>query len=282
MISNELLEKVIYISNQEKLINENLIEEVALYIINQADSGTQNNFNGIDFSYRLKGQQLAYFDNETKVIGFDLQKIYLYLSNFLSSKLYSNLSILQILLHELEHVKEKSKLLENSLESKLINYSSLENIYKECALKFHFDLENKNDIKKFLIKVNKYYLSIWETIPNERLAEINSSKNLLYSIYNYPKFKTEYSDAFDFFNEYYQKSCYMGYSLKNMRSPIFTYISKIKKALKEENKYLEVLNYINYAKKGDYTLEEKLMYGLPVFKQKIKESKKHITKSYNL
>lgn len=278
MISNELLEKIIHLSNQDKLIDENLIEMVALYIISKTDSITQNNFYGIDFSYKGKYQQLAYFNIDTRVIEMDLQKIYLYVRNFTSSKLYSNLSILQILLHEIEHVKENSKILENSLESFLIKSSSLKNIYNECVLKFNSGLDNKSDKEKFLIKINKYYLSIWETIPNERLAEINSCKVLLSSIYNYPQFKTEYFDVFNFFYEYYLKSCCMGYNLKNMKPPIFIYISKIKNVLNKENIYLETLNYINCIINSNYALEEKFMYGLPVSKQEIKEVKKYINR----
>ena len=49
MISNELMEEIIYLSSKGKILDKKIILKIALSILNSLDDYTINKFNGITF-----------------------------------------------------------------------------------------------------------------------------------------------------------------------------------------------------------------------------------------
>ena len=110
---------------------------------------------------------------------------YYYLFNSLERLMFKNLLIVQIILHELEHVYQ-NKLCDNrhdnSIYFKLINASfllekSLNNweIFKAIST----GKIDENDLSALLSKYKNLYQQYYKVNPSERLAQINSYKTIV-------------------------------------------------------------------------------------------------------
>ena len=122
MVSNELLEQIIYLSSKNILIDENLIVKVVLDQINKADYITQYIFSKIVFD-RIREKDVMCLCNTIKgIIVVDLNKLYKY-HRKIEDTLYINLQIIRYVLHELEHLKEVYKSTKDDITKLLIDLS---------------------------------------------------------------------------------------------------------------------------------------------------------------
>ena len=226
MISDELIEEIIYTSLKGKYLNKLQILKIACDVIEKLENSTKYNFSGIDFSITSWGDKaFAETSIEEGKINFDLNNIKIALmrdkyENYISY-LSKNIYIISILFHEIEHLREPYKILTNPLDRKLLNYN-INYIYYE------YDLINPKCKVITNKKIMNFYLKNWDYVPAERIAEIDSKSRLFYSFKKYPGFT-----RFNEYNYLIFELCnaeLLGYNKeKNISSPLVKYMHLIKR-----------------------------------------------------
>lgn len=259
MINQELMDEIIYISLKNQYINKELIEKIVLDIIDNCDKLTQNLFGGIYFGKPSLNFFIAEADENNRIIANYEEMVKQ--GNLASYKSYleRNLKIIAYLLHEIEHLKENSKLRKNTFESDIIRLGNLEYIFERIFKRISEKVDNykKSEILT-LKKYEKFYEKQWTFIPIERIAETKARETILNSLINYngfiEKFFTEYKNL----TKYYINSLKMGYELgeyNKCMSPMFRFFKSLE--------CMNDLDYIiNIAPK--LTSQDKMMYGLPI------------------
>ena len=250
MISEELLEEIIELSKNNKLIDKSLITRIIIDIICKSDEITQNSFNKIVFSKINWKNVLCTCNLNSGIIKVDYDKCVSGLikknkhdNNFI---LKYNLEFIRYILHEIEHLKESYKMTKYNVESVLIYLSSLSLL-----------LSNKGSINKNI------YLKLYDIIPAERIADVESYKLLLNSIYNFHDFEKQYEEVVNYIYRNYVFEYYKGYKkFSHDTSPFIIYLTEISNRgilSIDDLKPLEEL-----CNKENLTIEEKMKYGLPV------------------
>lgn len=249
MISNKLIEEIIYISSKNKFIDKEMVLKILIDSMKEDDDIVKRRLNGLTFNRVDSG--VASCDKKRGIIVVDIYKIYNQKNSneyvYLSILSY-NLFIVQCILHELQHLKEFYQKNENDFESLLIKYSSSEFLY--------YNIKNDQE------KRNLFYKKVYKLIPNERLANINSSEALLQSLNNYPNFSLNYLDSLLFINNLHIDYFKIGYILqKNYQYnfPLYEYLNVIGIDLKTINYILEIVNEFN-----DIDSKTKMKYGLQI------------------
>jgi len=254
MISKELMDEVIALSKENKMIDKKLVQKIVTYVVSKLDYKTKNNFRGVVFTtnkkflgYTIPKHGIIIFDLES--FGMELEEIDEIDEN--ATMLDKNLYLVGIILHEIEHLKEPN-VPSKSFESKLIKISN-----------------SKLDPEKTKIRGNTYY-----TNPSEKLAFAKSIRNLLTILNNYPNFKEEYFDSYVFINNLYIENLKLGYEKQwggGYNTPLFDFLIDI-----AQLSHLKSLK-IKLVKKGEYkkidrcSLERKFMYGLPIKEEDMEE-----------
>ena len=276
MINNQLLDEIIYYSLKDEYISKELIEKIVEYAISQTDEYTKNKFNNLIFeSIEWKGKAVCTCELTLGNIRVDYDKlIYQYKHSKTLTHLASNLDMIGELFHEINHLREESKMKTLNLESLLLSYSSFEifDLLVEDKLKLIKKIltESLYD-KKFIKAREELYLSIYEKVPSERFASINALKEVFSGICNYDNFQNKYSDAFEFINNAYLCKYYMGYEKirKNsncFNSPLLDYLNFIKMPdlLSCYDFFSTDINELLKKSSKEFTIEERMFYGFPV------------------
>ena len=263
MISLELLEEIILKSNKSIYIDKDLLERIITDVIEKEDYVTKKNFNGVVFKRINRKNVGCCYNTDSKKISIDYDKILK--KNFWNDCLINNLEIVQSMLHEIQHVKETSKLQTKNIESYLIRLSDLKVIE-------NMSLNELKTIKRFVTesffnklydkKYKQIYIKLFDLIPGERIAEIDAYKYLLDSLLEYPNFKNEHHDAMEYlYSIYFGKNlfCYK-LNRKKFRIPLLEYIKYINYFSKDEQDLL----YKKLIKRSDLeslSVEDKIKYG---------------------
>lgn len=259
MINQELMDEIIYISLKSQYINKELIERIVLDIIDDCDKLTQNLFGGIYFGKTSLDFFIAEADENNRIIANYEEMIKQGEIASHQSYLERNLKIIAYLLHEIEHLKEDSKLRKNTFESDIIRLGNLEYIFEQIFKKISEKVDNykKTEILT-LKKYEKFYENQWAFIPIERIAESKARETILNSLINYDGFVENFFSEYKNLTKYYIDSLKMGYELgeySKCKSPIFQFFESLE--------CIKDLDYImNIAPK--LTSQNKMMYGLPI------------------
>lgn len=259
MINQKLMDEIIYISLKNQYINKELIEEIVLDVIDNCDKLTQNLFGGIYFGKPSLDFFIAEADENNRIIANYEEMINQGNIANHQSYLERNLKIIAYLLHEIEHLKEDSKLQKNTFESDMIKLGNLEYIFEQILKK---NLEKTDNYKiaevKTLKKYEKFYEKKWSFIPIERIAEAKARETILNSITTYDGFCEKFFIEYKNLTKYYINSLKMGYELGEYgkyKSPIFNFFKSLE--------CMSDLDYIiNISPK--LTSQDKMMYGLPI------------------
>lgn len=250
MISNELLEEIIFLSKQDKLIGRRLIRKIVLQVISSLDQRIKDNFTGISCKKRI--ESFAETNIDDGFITINLNLCYSDLNNKNTTTLNKNLWLATTLLHEIEHLKEPYKIEQDNLEGKLINISNY-----VCNTNLRNELYYKD--------------------PSEKIAYALSVKYLLESLKKYPNFKKEHFKEFKSINDEYITKLQFGYKKHGN--------TKYNSSLIDFMSILKILNHLdqigfklvksNEQKNIDrLNLEQKFMYGLPVTDEEVKKLNK--------
>ncbi|MGM9878491.1 MAG: hypothetical protein ACI31R_00450 [Bacilli bacterium] len=208
---------------------------------------------------QIRSKKLASYSNYTKTITIYSNVIDLMIQNInnqlkinddLTKNLYINLSILQVIMHEVEHANQE----------KII--------------------DTTNNLESFILKLSELVpenSTLYECTPEERLAEIKSYKEILslISIFNSkPKQINELIEI-----DSLQRSL-RGYHYENqiVTTPLMTYFEKGNKP-----ELLAPLS-INDNKEriiSIYNLEDRFKYGLPIMTEEYISSMSALVKAIN-
>ena len=279
MISNDLIEEVLYLSSKGKILDKKIILKIVSKLLSSLDDNTASKFNGVLFSDKKHIDKKSY-------AGFNKRdgKIILYLDeinrrNF-KTILDKNLIILESLMHEFKHLEEEYKLSKQDFESLIIAASNNEVIYDSLFHKNGLNIDKvlPNRIKELLFI--KYYFKIYNLIPTESIADIEANSNLLKSLDKYPKFSKAHTFEYDSLKERLFDSYFMGYkySSDGYNIPLVDYFRIVDNVdtLKIFNFYGDSkLNFMNKARKI-FKLEDRFKYGLPIDDEDKKQLSKKI------
>lgn len=248
--------KIIYDKSiNNEIIDINDIEKILVLIINKKQ--LNNYVLNIDVQ-PVRSNNLASYSNYSKKITIFSQTIELMLDNIqynvlnindFEKTLYKNLSLIQVILHEVEHAnQEKMLYVENTFEAFIIRMA--------CT------------VGSF------YFNNLYEYCPQERLAEIKSYKELIF-LTSYIKNKL---DKLPLFLEMDELQRFLrGYHYKNdkISSPLITFFKQGKKEF--------VLESFDWYRMGSFDsfyiqhdLEERFYYGLPISLDEYSNSMKNL------
>lgn len=283
MISDELLEEVIHVSLRDEIIDQDLLIKIIDNIIGNCEQSTKSKFNGVEIfkEYRKEKKTNAEYLDEDKIIRvfyLNIAKNGINIRNL--SVFQTNLYMIQVILHEIEHLKADTIELKDDFEGKLLLYSSP---------KFIWDLlsDNLNDfikkykknklVEKYLInKYNKFTCRTWELCPDEKMAEANSTKILLDVATGYHNFDKKYSEEYQYLKKEYVRGlatgyCYLG-DTELYNVPLLEYLDELNNI--DVFGKVDPLIYNELENTENYTLEEKMKYGLSLEEGSIKVLKK--------
>ena len=207
-------------------------------------------------SYSSKKRNITVYIKTINEMIKNIEENILNVSN-LEKTLYKNLSILQIILHEVEHVKQEKKLyLGSNLETFILRISRL--IYSK-------------DIEK-----------LYEYSPNERFAEIKSFEQIIKLLY---ELKSNIENLQNILSIEKLQRLLRGYHYSNysVNSPLITYFKlgnneKLLSSFEWYNiKYEVTINKVVSL----YSLNERLKYGFPITTNEYKENMKFLVLSLN-
>ena len=253
--------KIIYDKSiDNKIIDIKDIDKILELLI--IDSQLNNYILNIDIQ-PIRSNNLASYSNYSKKITIYSQTIELMLKNIennllttnvFEKMLYKNLSLLQILLHEIEHANQtKIAYTENTLEAFIIRMA-----YTVC---------------------DSYFESLYEYSPQERLAEIKSYRKII-SLISYIKNKLE---TLPLILETEKLQRYLrGYHYSNGKviCPFITFFTTGKKEQ-------ILLSFEWYSKQSldlvykEYNLNERFNYGFPISLEEYSNSMKRLVLALN-
>ena len=172
-----MLEEIINISNNFRLIDKDTIMKIARYEISKLDENTKKNFKYFLF---VKNTCFGGMTNPSKgIILIDLENCYADVNSMKKlSILEKNLYIVSVVLHEIEHLKEENKIEEENIEGNLIYISDFISNYE----------------KGRIVEDN------YDNNPCEKIAFAKSWKKILYIANKYPNFRENYFDAYKYIN----------------------------------------------------------------------------------
>lgn len=271
MISNKLIEEVLLISSNNKIIDKSLIERIILEQIEQADAFTRCCFNGIEFRRILN----AYCTTSYGSIQIDYERFQEYFGiNYTGKRDYLkfNFIIIFTILHEIEHLKESFKIQNNTgIEALLLTISQFKFIHDIKCRGIAVDAETINDVAKLSYDA---YNKAYDVHPGEKIADIDAALLLLRSVENYPNFKEDYPTNYARLLkqplEYLGKG-YVKYA-NSFNVPLVDYVSIIgcEEVLVMLDIYSsDILTFLNQAR-AEYDAETRMRYGLPIVEEDIK------------
>jgi len=268
MISNELLEEIIYLSSKDKYISKELMLNIILNVIDKLDNSARSKFNDVVFSKINLKWCAASWSNETGIMELDYRTIikdckYLGEGNILTS----NLLALIYPLHEIQHMNENYKITTNTLESDLIKLGTIESIYSLFKEKYSENKANKQYVKF----INQYS----DIMPTEKIAEVDAYRTLLDSLKNYPEFPINYIDSYEDLIYEYFCSLIIGYNDFYTNTPVSDYLSRLREIGYEEKiideNLISKLNSIS-------SIEDRLKYGAKVSNEEVENVRQKILK----
>ena len=166
---------------------------------------------------------------------------------------FINFNLLHIILHEIEHVKnEKKIILNNDLESKIIN-TEIQCLINDRNIEgYEKDKKKFNEMEKAMEIYNKYYIYS----PQERIAEINSYTEV-HKLTEQGKYFIPHTNKIMELLIY--RSLLKGYEKDRMYCPTMYYLEKICK--KDEYKDLPIYN------KDKNKMEKRVLMQYPFYKR---------------
>lgn len=188
MINNELIEELLKISKQNKIIDKEFIKKIISSIIEKLNYESKSKFNGVVFINMDWDCALATFNKYTNEIEIDYNKAVKHFKDLLNDDYFKiNLEFIHCILHEIQHLDEYYKLTQNDIQAKILNVGTGEFIYSYLRYKNKQVYGTKNEIDYYTKKdYYDFYLKYWVLIPSERIADYGAATILKNSLDKYP------------------------------------------------------------------------------------------------
>ena len=248
MISNELLDEIIQISKKGKLIDRMFICKLVIEIISNTDKITQNRFRV--FRFCDCKDFFGKTDPDAGEILLSLNECYKFANMIKIPILEKNIFIINIILHEVEHLKEYSKEQKNGIEGKLIYISNFTDSYSDSKA-----------------NLDKYF-----TNPSEKIAKAQSWKELIKIVNKYPNFNFDYEGTYNYINNMYIECLKQGYEKigkDKYNFPLIDFLKFINRLSLGSEIFKLVPKSSNIS--NNISLEKRFMYGFKITKEDMKE-----------
>ena len=248
MISNELLNEIIEISEKGQLLDSKMIRKIVKEVVSNIDRYSRNLFGPLRF------KQSKVFNAETNIstgeMRFCLENCYKDINAIKDATvLEKNLHLLGTILHEVEHLQEQYKLRKGKIEGKLINVSNYQ-------VDYLIDEELNEDT---------YYVN-----PSEKIAYGLSYRKLIDILSNHPNFTKKYPKVFKNIYNTYIMNLELGYNLDMPNVPLIDFITSFDDVEYLKQIKIRLSRKRNMFKINKMDLEDRFMYGMPVSKRHVK------------
>jgi hypothetical protein len=243
--------KIININDINKILELLIIEKkLGDYIFDINVQPIRSN-NLASYSYYSKNITIYSQTIETMLKNIEVNMLNL---NDFEKKLYKNLALLQIILHEIEHANQaKISYTDNTLEAFIIRISYT---VSDC-----------------------YFESLYEYSPQERLAEIKSYREII-SLMSYINNKLEKLPLILETEKLQRQLRGYHYSKEIISSPLITFFKQGKKELILQSfdwYHTDSLNTVY----NIYNLNERFNYGFPISLEEYSDNMKKLVLSLN-
>lgn len=282
MINNELLKEVIEVSNKNQYISKDLLLRIVYNVIENSNPITKSTFSEIKFiNSRFSTFQAQCFEESGLINVFYnlIKKDVKHYTNI--SYLLANLLIIQVLLHEIEHLNEAYKATLPGLKGRILKINSskfMDKMWEEKSKVYASKRKRQRYIKNKCSELNSEY---WSIYPCEKIAEVDSMELLLRSLDNYPNFKKTHKKEYIYLLKGYIDRLKQGYiydgKTGKYNSPLKDYLNFVEHYVKYEDLGF-VLQKSSETKKLSerFSVEERMKLGLPVSLEEIKSVSKKI------
>lgn len=188
MINNELIEEVLEISKQNKIIDKKFINKLIFSVVEKLNYESKSKFNGIVFIDIDWNDTLATFNKNTAEIEIDYNKMVEHFKAILNDDYIKiNLEFIHCILHEIQHLDEYYKLTRNDIQAKILRISTGDFICNYLYNKNKQIYDTEEDITYFTnMEYYDFYQKYWDIIPSERIADYGALTCLKNSLEKYP------------------------------------------------------------------------------------------------
>lgn len=224
-MKQEVIDEIINISSKDKILSVSQIRKILTSIVDDLEHLTQEKYNGVVEGKRYWKDVTGVSTNISRgLICINYGKLMediLYEKNVNNlSYLGANMSLFQLLLHELEHIRESYKSLINNNDKLLLEYSNIDFI-----LQTFYDRVGKRNYTDE--KFRKYYVDIHGIVPCERIANMDSCKKLINLLDGYPNFRKKHDLEYQYIlNILYEYETF-GYKNKGLIYPLIKYLKEM-------------------------------------------------------
>ena len=247
MISEKIIEEIIHTSEKEKFLSKIQILRFAKEIIETLENDTRNRFQKIRFTGPYwKDPEYATTEVKKGIISFNMETVYSSMkerNKLIDSYLTCNLEILAILIHEIQHLREPYKMMKSKTDNLLLKYGSIK--YIQMRIRNMYPNISEEQFQRL-------YLKLYNFIPTERIADIDSYKILFDSVLNFPDFKEKNNIEFSIIRQAYILNNIGVYD--KSKYPLYHYLKKIDR--------LDLTDKIEDIYGNELSLDEKLRIGL--------------------
>lgn len=282
IVELEMLKLIYAYSVNGKLVDSRFIDKLIEIVVSK--KSLNNYVRNIRFTNELEkndcGVLCAAYSPLTKEVLLDYESMQIVMENSsyyeslfgdLEQVMFRNMTITQIILHELEHAyqhKQADNKMDNSIERKLINASFvLEQAMKNP--KFITAILNgeipSNEVLIYVLQNRELYKRYYAFNPIERLAQINSFRNIVDLI---EPIKRHIPNLYEFQNASLVEEMLMGYedSWHQGICPTQVYLSGTRqsKVWSEFDFYNQDSSQLLKSVSNQYSLARRLQLGLPV------------------
>lgn len=252
---------------KNKFISKELIEKIVIYIVENCDEVTKNHFSGLYFTNMNWDFAVATCSSDGK-ISTNYENLINYFSKCNTSYLQKNLELIQIIMHEIGHLKHNSQRLSSGFEAKLMRLSGADYVY---GVYTNRALRKINDVE-FAVrygdrKFKEFYEKNHAIIPSERLTEIRSIKDLLESLRAYPSFDNKYFVEYRHVNNLYVYEIKSGYKkLENGKYnvPLIEYFTNLGRIKELERLGIDIERRKLPGEVRNFDSITRMTYGLPI------------------
>lgn len=257
LIDEEYIEKFIDIVVNSKMLDKYVCDLQILAPEDRLPKGCVSAYN-----YTYKTIYVDFNNTNKYLIGPDKYQI---LFDKDEQTFYKNSLISQAILHELEHANQY-KLIDNeeSLEAKILKFGrhNIKNSEMDDLVKKGYSIK---DIANYILKRQIVYRDFYLESPLERLAEIKSHQDMIILLSNIKEIVPNLLD-FEQATKIEALLCGFNYEEGKIISPTAFYLKKMgeEQALKEFDWYDEDYYKALEKSKTNYSLEDRLKYGLMI------------------
>ncbi|HOB26396.1 MAG TPA: hypothetical protein PKG93_04555 [Bacilli bacterium] len=275
VVNKSVKEKIVEYADAKKIFSSNDVKSITESLVSSLSNVSAANVH--DIMFEPLSDSLASFNDISHILFINYDK---FRAKFNGDYFYTNAYMVFILLHELEHVQEREKIVNMDGLKRLeyfvsgfdflykISEQDMKSEYNFAKFYAHKYLFMKKYSQDLINRGNDKYMSNYMVCPNERFAEMNSSQKIYDTFKDDGYVKDKYYQGFNKIKAYNKLIPLMGYKYSDgkVSIPIVDYFTGIGRSnlLDRVDDYSPEYDEFLGDSSKRYSLGERLDLGLPI------------------